>query len=68
MSGVKSTFHMMATTIGGSTMGMMNSARMASRNRRRLFNSRAAASPSSNWKPTVKTDRRSCTPREPRNR
>src|SRR4030095_1371046 len=68
MSGVKSTFQMMATMMGGSTMGMMKRARIASRTRESRFRSSAAPRPRRSWTATVNTDNRSCTPSELRNR
>jgi hypothetical protein len=64
MSGVKRTFQMMATMMGGSTMGMMKSARIASENARVAIKSSAAPRAEESWAATVKTDSRSCTPRE----
>jgi len=58
MSGVKSTFHMMATTMGGNTMGMMKRETDGLDEPEAAVQQQRRPSPRSSWKPTVKTDRR----------
>ena len=68
MSGVYRTFQMMATTIGGSTIGIRKTVRSASRNRERRFSSRANPNPSSICSPTVHSESWSWTHSDPRRR
>jgi len=56
MSGVYSTFQMIATTIGGSTIGIRKTVRNAWRRRELLFKRRANRKPSSSCKPTVQNE------------
>ena len=59
---------MMATTIGGSTIGIRKTVRSASRNRERRFSSRANPNPSSICSPTVHSESWSWTHSDPRRR
>ena len=67
-SGVKITFQITATTIGGNTMGRMNAVRTASRKRDPAFSSNARPSPIASCNPTVATDSFACTHSEFRKR
>ena len=61
MSGVYSTFQMIATTIGGSTIGIRNTVRSARSRPDRMFSSRAKPTPISSCRPTVQNDSFACT-------
>jgi hypothetical protein len=47
---------MIATTIGGSTIGIRNTVRSASSARARTLSSSASARPSTSWRPTVQAE------------
>ena len=65
MSGVYSTFQMMATTIGGSTMGIRKTVRSASSVRERRFKSSATPKPSRSCRLTVQNESLSWTHSDP---
>ena len=64
MSGVYSTFQMIATTIGGSTIGIRNTVRSARNRPERMFSSSAKPTPISSCSPTVQNDSFACTQSE----
>jgi len=61
-------FQMIATTIGGSTIGIRKAVRTASRKRERMLSSSATPSPTRSCSTTVATDSLTCTHTELRKR